>query len=145
MIHEIDELSNAIELATRAHYCQKDKVGEPYIFQSLRVMMTFKNKDSRIAAILKDVIECSELTLEDLDEAGFSDAIIHIVGLLTQLPDENYFDYLDKIKKNEIALAVKIADIQDNINRLSELYRIDRNEARKLDRKYSEAMRFLRK
>jgi len=140
---EIDELCNAIELACRAHYFKFDKQGEPYILHPLRVMLKFTDEKERIVAILHDVIEDSELELSDLDDYGFSDSVLIAIEALTCLPDENYFDYLARVKENPLALKVKFADLEDNINRLNTLYRVDRSTARRLERKYYEAKKFL--
>lgn len=141
----IDEEYNAIELATRAHYGQRDKLGELYIFHCIRVMMKFpiEQKDKRIVAVLHDTIEDTELEYEHLHEAGFSVAVIAAIEALTKLDDEHYDEYLERVKSNPIALAVKKADIADNQSRLNELYRIDRQTARRLDNKYHNAMRIL--
>ena len=145
MITTVDEISNAIELATRAHYGQVDKQGELYILHPLRVMMKFDDKDDRIIAVLHDAIEDSELELEDLDDYGFSDYVISIIDLLTKKEGQEYNEYLETIKENPVAKKIKLADIEDNISRLNGLYKIDRPTARRLERKYSEAKRFLNK
>lgn len=139
----IDEFSIALELATRAHYGQVDKLGEPYILHPIRVMLNFTDEKLRIIALLHDTIEDTDLELSDLDDAGFSDSVILAIESLTKLPDENYIDYLVRVKNNHLAKEVKLADIKDNIIRLDVLYKVDRQEARKLDRKYSEAKKFL--
>jgi hypothetical protein len=35
---------------------------------------------------------------------------------LTRKPEENYFDYIKKIKENEVATKIKVADIVDNLS-----------------------------
>lgn len=146
MTDEIDEISNAIELATRAHYNQFDKQGEPYIFHPLRVMMKFSDKEERIIAVLHDTIEDSELELSDLDDCGFSDYVINIVDILTRKKDyETYEQYLENVRQNPVALRIKLADIADNESRLNDLWKIDRNEYRRLEKKYRNARKILSK
>jgi (p)ppGpp synthase/HD superfamily hydrolase len=117
------DLGDAILLAVKAHYGQKDKAGEPYILHPLRLMFRQNSEPTRIAAVLHDVVEDTPVTLEQLREAGFSEDILDAVALLTHDPLDTYEDYVAKIKTNPIARAVKLADLEDNmrLERVSEL------------------------
>ena len=110
-------------MAVEAHAGQTDKAGEPYILHPLRLMLRFDTSEEMIAAVLHDVIEDTELTLEDLRAAGFSDDVLDAISCLTRNPDESYEAFAQRAKANPIARRVKIADIEDNINvlRLAEL------------------------
>lgn len=109
-------LNKGIEIATRAHAGQVDKGGEPYIFHPLRVMLSQKNETERICAILHDVVEDSNITLDDLKREGFSEEILVVLDCLTKRNGESYDEFIGRILKNEIACHVKLADLYDNLN-----------------------------
>ena len=54
----------AIMIATKVHAGQKDRAGAPYLLHVLRVMMSVEKMDERIVALLHDVVEDSETTIE---------------------------------------------------------------------------------
>ena len=68
-------LDKAIHIATKAHGGQMDKGGQPYILHPLRVMFMRRNETERICAVLHDVIEDSNISIEYLREEGFSEEI----------------------------------------------------------------------
>ena len=107
-------LNKAIELAHIAHKGQLDKGGHPYINHPLRVMNNVETMEEKIVAVLHDVVEDSEITLEDLRIAKFSDRIIAAIDAITKLEGEKREDYLQRVIGNPIALRVKIADMTDN-------------------------------
>ncbi len=109
-------LSKAIEIAARAHDGFNDKCGEPYILHPLRVMLSRKDELERICAVLHDVIEDTELTLDDLRNEGFSEEVILILDCLTKRPGEKYEDYISRIITNENACHIKLADLNDNMD-----------------------------
>ena len=59
-------LNKAIILSARAHEGQVDKGGNPYILHPLRVMMNCEGEAERICALLHDVVEDTDITLEEL-------------------------------------------------------------------------------
>lgn len=109
-------LNKAIEIANRAHKGQVDKAGAPYILHPLRVMMAQENKIERICAVLHDVVEDSEITLDDIREEGFSEEIIEVLDCLTKRARESYNNFIGRILGNETACRVKLADLCDNMD-----------------------------
>lgn len=109
-------LQYAINIANQAHYDQKDKGGQPYILHPLRVMLAMKDPASQMAAVLHDVVEDSSYTLDDLRNMGCPEMVVEAVDLLTKRPGEDYKVMLERIKNNVIATAVKIADLEDNLD-----------------------------
>ena len=109
-------LERAIAIAAEAHAGQKDKVGAAYILHSLRVMMKMETEEARIAAVLHDVVEDSEWSLDDLRKKGFSEKVLHAVDCLTRRDEdgEDYFDYVKRAGSDPIARKVKLADLADN-------------------------------
>ncbi|QDX93723.1 HD domain-containing protein [Brevibacillus laterosporus] len=106
----------AVLLATKAHANQQDKGGQPYILHPLRVMMYMSSDEARAVAVLHDVLEDTDVTADDLRETGFPKEVVEAVMILTKNPKENYDSYIIKVKQNQLARAVKIADIKDNLD-----------------------------
>lgn len=109
-------LNKAIEIATRAHAGQVDKGGEPYILHPLRVMLSRENELERICAVLHDVVEDSDITLDDLRREGFPEEVITVLDCLTKRNGESYDVFIDRILKTETACRVKLADLCDNMD-----------------------------
>jgi (p)ppGpp synthase/HD superfamily hydrolase len=109
-------LERALEIAAAAHAGQQDKAGQPYILHPLRVMLTVKTSDERIAAVLHDTVEDTAITFEDLVDAGFSNDIIGAVQALTKTAGENRMDAAKRAVQNSIARQVKLADVADNMD-----------------------------
>ena len=112
---EFRELSRrARDIAKRAHSGQVDKAGKPYMRHIKTVTRMVKTPEQKITALLHDVCEDSDITLDDLKSAGFPPEIIHAVDAVTKRKDERYRDYLARIKADTAAIAVKIADAAHN-------------------------------
>ena len=109
------ELTNkAIKIAFEAHAGQLDRSGLPYVLHPIHVAEQMKDEDTCVVALLHDVIEDTDMTLEDLRTYGFTEAQLEGVRLMTRLEDEDYFDYVRNLKDNPIARAVKIEDLKHN-------------------------------
>jgi (p)ppGpp synthase/HD superfamily hydrolase len=110
-------LQRAIEIATEAHKGQVDKSGKEYIGHPMRVMEMGKTEEEKIVGILHDVIEDTDWTFEALAEEGFSKEVIDALRCVTKLSEnENYDDFIERVKKNSLAVAVKINDLSDNMD-----------------------------
>ena len=109
-------LERAIELAAKAHAGQIDKAGQPYILHPIRVMLRVSDAEARIAAILHDVVEDSEITLQDLRNEGFSESVVEAVAALTKLEGESRVDAASRAAANAIAREVKLADNAENMD-----------------------------
>ena len=115
-------LGLAIQIAATAHLNKIDSGGVAYICHPLRVMnyltkySSDKSEDLKIIAVLHDVIEDSNITLQDLKSYGFSYRVIHALSLLTHNKLISYTDYIDNIanSNNKDAICVKLADLTDN-------------------------------
>ncbi len=138
-------LPTAERRATTAHEGQVDKAGRPYIEHPRRVADRVAEVDGRAAAVcvawLHDVVEDSAaLTLDELRD-DFSDAIVDAVDALTRRDGEGD-DYYRRAASNDLAVAVKRADIWDNTNpeRLAALPASTRD---RLQAKYAHALALL--
>ena len=110
------QLEKAIDLAFKVHKNQKDRYGKPYIFHPLRVMNKMDDDKEKIVAVLHDVIEDTELTYKDLCDAGFSEEIIDAIASISKQDGEEYFDYINRVMQNRLAVKVKLADLEDNMD-----------------------------
>ena len=109
-------LEQAISIASLAHEGQLDKGGEPYILHPLRVMMKFKDEKQRIVAVLHDVVEDTKVTIQDLILNGLDRDLANVVLILTRRRNESYDDYINRICYDELAMRVKLADLNDNMD-----------------------------
>ncbi len=131
----------AILYAFQAHEGQFDRAGIPYILHPLHVAEQMQTEDTCVVALLHDVLEDSDHTEEDLREAGFTDTQVEAVVLLTRTGDEDYFEYIRRIRPNPVAKAVKLADLAHNMDR-TRLEKFGEKDEQRY-RKYSEAVRIL--
>lgn len=132
-------LERAIALAATMHAGQVDKAGAPYILHPLRVMLACA-PENRVAAVLHDVIEdCPAWTPERFRDNGFPPEIVDALIALTRLDGESYTAFIERVKLNPMARAVKIADLIDNsdLSRIANPQKIDLARAAK----YAKALR----
>lgn len=109
-------LEKAITIATIAHQGQKDKAGQPYILHPLRVMFSTKGEVERICAVLHDVIEDTDVSMDDLRNEGFSEEVLSVLDAVTKRDGESYDDFISRILPNPVACRVKLADLNDNMD-----------------------------
>ncbi|TAE24721.1 MAG: HD domain-containing protein [Candidatus Kapaibacterium sp.] len=140
-------LAHAIALAAEAHKHQKDRAGAAYILHPLRLMFKMNDENAMMAAVLHDVVEDTEWTLDDLREEGFSDEVLSAVDCLTQRKNEPYNALIQRAKQNPIALRVKIADLEDNmdIKRLKTMNAYDADRLEKYHAAWRELTAFAQK
>ena len=99
------------------------------------------DETTTIVALLHDVAEDSDYSLQDIEAMGFSQEVITALSLLTHDKSVPYMDYVALIKLNPVAKAVKLADLKHN----SDLSRLDVVDEKALVRreKYLTAIAFL--
>jgi (p)ppGpp synthase/HD superfamily hydrolase len=100
-----------------------------------------EDEETTVVALLHDVIEDTDMTIDALRDMGFSERVISAIALMTHAPEVPYMDYVRAIKTNDIARQVKLADLAHNsdLSRLDEVdeYALKRNE------KYKQAREIL--
>ncbi len=144
MINNMTEKERlAYEIASVAHKGQVDKAGKEYINHPLTVASYCNSEDERIVALLHDVVEDTNVTLEELSKI-FDSNIIEALRLLTHRDDEPYLEYVEKIKENKLAKAVKIADLTHNMD-LSRFKNPTKWDYERVENKYKPAMEILKK
>jgi guanosine-3',5'-bis(diphosphate) 3'-pyrophosphohydrolase len=103
-------------------------------------MLKMDTEDEKISAVLHDIIEKSNCTLEDLKQQGFSSKIINTVDALSKRKGEDYSDYIKRVKKDPDAVKIKIADLEDNmdIKNTKELTQVDIEKMNRRKKYYKE-------
>ena len=118
------QLENAIALAVEAHRGQTDRNERPYILHPLHLMLQMDTEEEMIVAVLHDVVEDTDYTLDDLRERlGLAEAVTEAIRLLTHDAADSYEAYVGKLKPNSMARKVKLADLRHNMDtrRLAEI------------------------
>lgn len=131
----------AMDFAYKHHHSQYDKAGAPYIFHPMHLAEQMDDELSVCTALLHDTIEDTDATEEELREL-FGDEIATAVALLSRNDDEDYFDYVKRVKKNPLAAKVKMADLEHNSD-LSRLPEITEKAIRRTE-KYKKAIALLK-
>ena len=129
-------VKKAMLLAYEVHHGQVDKGGYPYIFHPLTVAQSMDTEDEIVVALLHDAIEDGWITERYLTAAGFSKISVDAVCAMTKRDGEPYEDYINRVKTNEIARKVKIADLKHNrdTSRLNDVMDQAKNRAEKYKR-----------
>ena len=138
-----DKEKLAYAIAYVAHKGQTDKVGVEYINHPLTVASLCETEDERVVALLHDVVEDTNITLNDLS-IFFEPKIIEALKLLTHTDDEPYLEYIAKIKENNLSKTVKIADLTHNMD-LSRIKNPTKKDYDRVENKYKPAMELLKR
>ncbi|MBW8381746.1 MAG: GTP pyrophosphokinase, partial [Youngiibacter sp.] len=94
-----------------------------------------------VAATLHDLVEDTDITLQDLKDLGFKEEIVAAVDALTKRDDEKYMDYVKRATEDPIAIKVKLSDLVDNLGKTEELPDDEVKDKRR--RKYTKALKFV--
>lgn len=132
----------AFEFAARAHEGQERKSGAPYIthpFETVRILVSLHvDEDMLIAALLHDVPEDTDYTIEDI-ESRFGKKVAFLVDGITKLSKVHYqHDMLkrqvDSLKKLFLHTAedprIIIIKLADRLHNMRTLHFIDKEEKR---------------
>ncbi|MBE8952235.1 MAG: GTP pyrophosphokinase [Quinella sp. 1Q7] len=130
-------------MASAAHRGQVDKSGVAYINHPLTVAANVgENISAVIVALLHDVAEDTSLTVDDLrQKIPLTDAEVRALELLTHDEKISYAEYIARIKADDLARAVKLADLRHNSD-LSRIKNPAPNDFARVE-KYSAALKIL--
>lgn len=109
-------LELAVDLAAKGHRGQKDKYDQPYILHVLSVMGHCRTIEEKIVALLHDLVEDGHTTFTALRRRKFPERILEAVDLLTRRKGESYEAFVERIAPDPLARAVKLADLEDNMD-----------------------------
>jgi len=116
----MNKVEEARQIIEQAFAGILDKANEPYIGHLLRVHQTVADQGAdeevQCIALLHDLLEdCPEWTEEMLLQR-FAPRVVAGVKAMTHTDDEDYMDYIERLKSNADAVVVKLADLKDNMN-----------------------------
>lgn len=103
----------ALNVAYKAHEGQQDESGLPYIFHPYHVAEQMSEEIAVCVALLHDILEDTEVTDEELSRQ-FPEEVMVPLRLLNHNKEEDYLDYIRRLRENSVARAVKLADITHN-------------------------------
>ena len=111
------------------------------MFHPFHLAEQMQDENTTIVALLHDVVEDTDYTLDDLRAMGFGDEVMEALSYMTHDPSVPYMEYVAKIRENDIARTVKLADLRHN----SDITWLDLVDQKALDRgeKYAHAIRLL--
>lgn len=109
-------LSKMLHITTNAHHGQFDRGGNPYVLHVLKVMHYLKSDDEELQCIAlgHDVVEDTDVTYQDLVEAGMTERVVSGIRALTKMPGQTYDEYKTGVFANVDAMRVKLADLRHN-------------------------------
>lgn len=135
----------AYEVARRAHGdTVNPKTGEVYLTHPAHVAAQVEGDIAKAVAWLHDVVEDTDVTLDDLRVAGLSEEVVRGVDAMTHRAGEEYLAFVSRAAADPVARVVKEADVRHNLD----LGRIPEPTERDLERvrtKYLPALRILRR
>ena len=133
----------AMQAAYTKHAGQVDKAGVPYIFHPYHLAEQLQDEIACTVALLHDVVEDTDTTFEELSEK-FPDEVIEALRFLTRTKDTPYLEYVKNIKKNKIATAVKLKDLEHNMDKARmSLTHISDEKRKSLFDRYTKAVQIL--
>lgn len=133
----------AMQVAYTKHAGQVDKAGVPYIFHPYHLAEQLQDEIACTVALLHDVVEDTDTTFEELSEK-FPDEVIEALRFLTRTKDTPYLEYVKNIKKNKIATAVKLKDLEHNMDKARmSLTHISDEKRKSLFDRYTKAVQIL--
>ena len=93
----------AMKIAYQAHHGQLDYNGIPYILHPVHLAEQMQDEITCTVALLHDTVEDTSVTLDEL-EKEFPPEVTEAVALLTHDEDEDYFDYVRRIKAHPVSV-----------------------------------------
>lgn len=134
-------LDKAALICVTKHAGQRDKMGCAYFQHPMRVAMRCRTDEEKMVALLHDTIEDTDVTPEYLLAEGFPQAVVDGILSVTKRDGENYEDFVARAKQNSLGRAVKLHDLEDNLD-IFRLTSLDADMTARYN-KYLTAHRFL--
>lgn len=109
------EAETARDFAKKKHEGQMYDDETPYMTHVDGVAGAFEDEHLKNIAYLHDVVEDTDVTIEEIRER-FGEDVSRAVDALTRRKGEQYFDYIHRVKQHPEATQVKLADLHYNLN-----------------------------
>lgn len=140
-------VADARALARKAHAGQVDKQGHDYFEAHLAPIAAALRpfgEYAEMAGWLHDIVEDTDLSLDDLRALGVPEIVVEAVDAVTRREDEPYKALIRRSAAHPLGRLVKLADNGHNLAKNAELALIDPGKARSLrERRYLPARRVL--
>jgi len=133
-------IEDARALATAAHAGQVDKAGHDYIAHPAAVAAALAPHGAAavMAGWLHDVVEDTDVSLDDLRAAGYPAQVVSAVDAVTKRRGESYEDLIRRAAADPIGRLVKLADNRHNADE-ARLALLPQEKACELRAKYAAA------
>ncbi len=109
-------LDKAAMICVTKHYGQRDKMGCAYFQHPMRVAMRCSTDEEKMVALLHDTIEDTDVTADYLLSQGFPQTVVDGILSVTKRDGESYEDFVARAKQNPLGRAVKLHDLEDNLD-----------------------------
>lgn len=127
----------AMRIACEAHNNQLDKGGFLYIHHPLFIAQQLHTENDVVVALLHDVIEDTDMTIDDLKNLGIPQECLDAIDLLSRKEDDVYIEYIQSLRHNKMACRVKRLDLLHNLD-FRRLLQDEKQESRL--KRYSKAL-----
>ena len=138
----MNKLNKAIILSAKIHSGKKGRNNEPAVLHPIRVMNQMKSNKGKIVGVLHDVVETEKISIDDLAAQGFGKSVCKTVDALSRRKWEKYDDYINRLKKNNLAIKVKLEDLIDNYSSRLSNKKKSKKDIKKI-KKYEKAYKSL--
>ena len=136
---QIKSLYDRVEsIAKKYHSNQTDLGNNPYMNHIKSVVDGVSLIEEKIIAYLHDTLEDTDMTMGKLRQYRVPEFIIAHVNLLTHEKEEDYFEYVRRLRHYPLAKAVKLADLKNNMDtsRLKKITEKDKERVKKYKKAY---------
>ena len=118
-------VEETLQIALDAHKGQKDLDGKPAVLHPIAVGLMGSTDSEIKAGFLHDVVEDSDLTIDDLRRKGVDEDVLAALELLTHDKGTDYFEYVSGIANsgNYTAIHTKVNDLKHNFDRGRKSYK----------------------
>ncbi len=113
----------ALRLVTDKFQGMTDQDGEPFVWHCWRVAAGVSGDEARQVAIMHDLVEDTDVTVDQLREVGFAEEVVDGVDRITHRAEDSYAEYIVRVKEHPLARQAKLSDLSDNANLGRVLYR----------------------
>lgn len=107
-------LGTAIAITAEAFEDRVDKgMQRPYMMHCLFIMNQMPHGDQELqaAAVMHDLVEDTDWTLQRLRDLDFPDRVVELVDRLTHDLDDTYQEYIDVVAACPDACRIKLAEL----------------------------------
>lgn len=140
----LNSIEKMLKIIAKYHKGQTDKSGSPSVLHLLRVAMNPKmnSLEKKLVALGHDLLEDTDISPSVLIK-NFSPDVVEAISSITHVVGSPLKDYYKAIANNALALAVKEADIEDNMTP-ARLDKLDTATKTRLVKKYKNARKVLK-